>query len=71
VNDLTARNEANTMRLLADALAAPAPLDAHTLDVAEQTIRDLIKKTHWASDAARLREAANAVHNLLPERPQS
>lgn len=50
---------------------AEAPLDPHTLDVAEQTIRDLIKKTHWASDAARLREAANAVHNLLPERPSS
>jgi siderophore synthetase component len=38
--------------------------DPATLAAAEQAVRDLIRKTTWASDANLLKRAANAVRDL-------
>lgn len=39
-------------------------LDRPTLDAAEKVVRDMILKTHWASEAALLRRAADAIRKL-------
>ena len=45
-------------------MPADPPLDQATLDAAEKVVRDRIKNTTWASDAAILRRAADAIHYL-------
>lgn len=58
------QNVDNTFSLLSAALATPAKLDQATLDAAEKVVRDRIANTAWASEAATLRRAADAIHKL-------
>lgn len=61
---------ADPMPTIIDTLAGEAALrtvpklDPHTLTVAEQTIRDMIPRTSFASSAALLRRAADKIHEL-------
>lgn len=45
-------------------MPAVPPLDQATLDAAEKVVRDRIPGTHWGSEAATLRRAADAIHKL-------